>query len=216
MILKGNLAEDAVFPRNGKGGAKGKIGRARETFQRDNLLVNQNDAWRYKVTRQRTRLTINFNTRQHQILRRCFPRSVPSFPFSFYLCLSLSLSLPHPPTPTANAYPSASATVRLMPRSPTTIILGDLRSRSISLTTATNYYPPLNPRHRPTAGAAPRHRPGETGKKNHAAMSDTIGAFAGCCDARINRCYAKNASRGMRVRGLIARALLSAYVPLRH
>lgn len=131
--------------------------RARETFQRDNLLVNQNDAWRYKVTRQRTRLTINFNTRQHQILRRCFPRSLPSFP-SLSFSLSLSPCLSHPPTPTANAYPSASATVRLMPRSPTTIILGDLRSRSISLTAATNYYPPLNPRHRPTAGAAPSTR----------------------------------------------------------
>lgn len=104
---------------------------------------------------------------------------VPSFLF-----LSLSpIPAPHPPTPTASAYPSASATVRLMPRSPTTIILGDLRSRSISLTAATNYYPPLNPRHRqPRAPrrAAPRRRPGEAGKKNHAAERDTIGAFGGC------------------------------------
>lgn len=72
---------------------------------RDNLLVNQNDAWRYKVTRQRTRLTINFNTRHHQISRRCFPRWLPT---------------------DGGAYPSASATVRLMPRSLTTIILEDL------------------------------------------------------------------------------------------
>ena len=72
---------------------------------RDNLLVNQNDAWRYKVTRQRARLTINFNTRHHQISRRCFPRWLPT---------------------DGGAYPSASATVRLMPRSLTTIILEDL------------------------------------------------------------------------------------------
>lgn len=72
---------------------------------RDNLLVNQNDAWRYKVTRQRARLTINFNTRHHQISRRCFPRWLPT---------------------DGGAYPSASATVRLMLRSLTTIILEDL------------------------------------------------------------------------------------------
>jgi len=51
---------------------------ARNLSKRDNLLVNQNDAWRYKVTRQRIRLIINFNTRQHQILRCYFPTFPPS------------------------------------------------------------------------------------------------------------------------------------------
>ncbi|KOC68362.1 hypothetical protein WH47_03520 [Habropoda laboriosa] len=53
------------------------MGKHARDLPRDNLLVNQNDAWRYKVTRQRTRLTINFNTRHHQISRRCFPRWTP-------------------------------------------------------------------------------------------------------------------------------------------
>lgn len=49
---------------------------------RDNLLVNQNDAWRYKVTRQRTRLTINFNTRHHQISRRWLSTLAPHWRWS--------------------------------------------------------------------------------------------------------------------------------------
>ena len=94
---------------------------------RDNLLVNQNDAWRYKVTRQRTGLTINFNTRQHQIFLR----------FSLFLQrVACASPLAH------TAHSSTSATVRLMPRSLTTIILGDL---GCSISPLASYYPPLNP-----------------------------------------------------------------------
>lgn len=131
------------------------------------------------MTRQRTRLTINFNTRQHQILRRYFPRSL--------LSPSISVSPPslppHPPTPTASAYPSASATVRLMPRftddnhprrSPESLDLSHGSSRIIILLLIHGI---ANRGRR----AAPRRRPGEaTGKKNHAAKRDTIGAFGGC------------------------------------
>lgn len=99
------IAQRSDFYSNEQRTARTAMAKHARDLPRDNLLVNQNDAWRYKVTRQRTRLTINFNTRHHQISRRCFPRWLPT---------------------DGGAYPSASATVRLMPRSLTTIILEDL------------------------------------------------------------------------------------------
>lgn len=66
LVFRGRflLANESGGERRGEGGGKTL---SESPPERDNLLVNQNDAWRYKVTRQRTQLTINFNTRQHQI-----------------------------------------------------------------------------------------------------------------------------------------------------
>lgn len=67
------IAQRSDFYSNEQRTARTAMAKHARDLPRDNLLVNQNDAWRYKVTRQRTRLTINFNTRHHQISRRCFP-----------------------------------------------------------------------------------------------------------------------------------------------
>lgn len=76
------IAQRSDFYSNEQRTARTAMAKHARDLPRDNLLVNQNDAWRYKVTRQRTRLTINFNTRHHQISRRWLSTLAPHWRWS--------------------------------------------------------------------------------------------------------------------------------------